>query len=200
MPVSTHRKTPGRPVSPPARAEFDRLPLNRYGCRDQGIYYRVHGRDPATGRPYHPIHFSRRGTSRFDSSHGPGTLCLGNVLAIALMEVFDDAWGAVGTAARALTSTQLREWWVTLVWLPQVRLLDGRGDHLSKLGTDLQLVTGRHSTARQWALRIARHPAGLDGILYPSRHTTDGLNVALFKRSRFLPEVYDVGLSLPAPC
>jgi hypothetical protein len=115
------------------------------------------------------------------------------------MEVFDDSWGAVGTTTRSLTATQLREWWVTLVWLPQVRLLDGRGDNLSKLGTDLQLVTGRHSTARRWALRIARHPACLDGILYPSRHTTDGFNVALFKRQKFLPEVHDRGLTLPAP-
>lgn len=199
MPVSTRRKTPGRPLSPPARAEFNRLDLDRYCCRVQGVYYRVHGRNPATGRPYGPIHFSQRGASRFDPIRGPGTLCLGNLLAIALMEVFDDSWGAVGTTARALTRTQLREWWVTLVWLPEVRLLDGRGDNLSKLGTDLQLVTGRHSTARQWALRIARHPARLDGILYPSRHTTDGFNVALFKRPRFLPEVHDGGLTLPAP-
>ena len=108
MPASTRRKTPGKPVSPPVKVEFDRLGLNRFACPIEDVFYRVHGRNPATGQPYHPIHFSLRGTSRSDPSRGPGTLCVGSSLALALMEIFDDSWGAAGTTARALTGGHSR--------------------------------------------------------------------------------------------
>ena len=88
---------------------------------------------------------------------------------------------------------------MTLVWVPQVHAFAAFGNNLSKIGTDQQLVTGRHSTARRWAQRLLRHPATLDGILYPSRHTTNEFNVALFRRSPFLPELFDPALAMPFP-
>ena len=193
------KKTPGKIHPPPPQTDFDKLDLKRLCVPVGGIFYRVHGLDPSTGNPFPPIHFSRRGTSRFDPTGGIGTLCVGKSLAVALMEVFDDSWGAVGTPSRALTATQLGAWWVTLVWVPQVHAFEARGANLSKIGTDQQLVTGRHSTARRWALRLLRHPAALDGILYPSRHTTNDFNVALFRRSQFLPGVFDPALAIPFP-
>ena len=193
------KKTPGRPNPPPPQADFDKLDLKRFCVPLGGIFYRVHGREPSTGNPFHPIHFSRRGTSRFDPTRGIGTLCVGKSLPVALMEVFDDSWGAVGAPSRALTATRLGEWWVTLVWVPQVQVFEARGANLSKIGTDQQLVTGRHSTARRWALRVMRHPGALDGILYPSRHTTNDFNVALFQRPQFLPAVFDPALAIPFP-
>jgi len=181
------------------QADFHKLDLKPLCVPVGGVFYRVHGLDPSTGNPFHPIHFSKRGTSRFDPIRGIGTLCLGKSLTVALMEVFDDSWGAVGTPSRALTAAQLGEWWVTLVWVPQVHAFAALGNNLSKIGTDQQLVTGRHSTSRRWALRLLRHPATLDGILYPSRHTTNEFNVALFRRSQFLPEVFDPALAMPFP-
>lgn len=163
------------------------------------MFYRDHGLNPSTGQPYPPIHFSQRATSRFDPKTGPGTLCLADRLAVALMEVFDDSWGAVGAPQRALTKSQIEQWWVSPVWLPQTRLFDAHGANLSKIGTDLQFVAGRHATTRRWALRFARHPALLDGVLYPSRHTTNGFNVAMMQRPRFTPAVSDPVLSFQSP-
>lgn len=115
------------------------------------------------------------------------------------MEVFDDSWGPIGTSSRSLTSSQLYEWWVTLVWVPRVMLFDARGPNLSKIGTDQQIVTGRHSTSRRWALRMCKHLGAIDGILYPSRHNPVDWNVALFRRGRFLPERFDAALDYPVP-
>ena len=193
------KKTPGRISLPSSQSEFDKIRLKRFCVPVQGLFQRVHGLNPSTGNPYPPIHFSRLGNSRFDPKGGIGTLCIGNSLAVALMEVFDDSWGAVGTSARALTARQLNEWWVTMVCVPKASTFDARGHNLSKIGTDQQLVTGKHSTARHWALRLLRHPAGIDGILYPSRHTTADCNVALFRRAKFLPEVFDPALDVSLP-
>ncbi|HWV99650.1 MAG TPA: RES family NAD+ phosphorylase [Candidatus Acidoferrum sp.] len=193
------RKTPGNPNQPVSQAEFDKLDLKRFCVPVRGIFYRVHGLNPSTGKPFEPLHFSRRKASRFDPAGGPGTLHLGKSLTVALMEVFDDSWGPIGSSSRSLSATQLYEWWVTLVWVPQVMLFDARGQNPSKIGTDQQLVTGRHSTSRRWALRLVRHPSGIDGILYPSRHSSVDWNVALFRKANFLPERFDASLDYPVP-
>lgn len=193
------RKTPGNPNQPVSQAEFDKLDLKRLCVPVRGIFYRIHGLNPSTGKPWEPVHFSRRKASRFDPAGGPGTLCLGKSLGAALMEVFDDLWGPIGSSSRSLTTAQLYEWWVTLVWVPQLMLFDARGQNLSKIGTDQQIVTGRHSTARRWALRLLRHPSGIDGILYPSRHSSADLNVALFRKANFLPERFDPALDYLIP-
>ena len=56
-----------------------------------------------------------------------GVLCMAETLKGALMEVFDDHWGSVGSIGRSVTEMQLAQTWVTLVSLPEVELLDRSG-------------------------------------------------------------------------
>lgn len=191
------KKTPGRLNPPPDQEAFNRLPLEGW-CRPiEGPYYRLHSRDALTGRPWPAIHFSRKGRTRFDPAEGVGTLYLAETLGGALMETFDDRWGPVGSLGRSLTEQELREWWVTLIDVPQSEVLEASGPNLSKLGTDIQLLTGDHETARQWALRLMRHPRQIAGISYRSRHDDDKRNVALFRRPDWLEAIQEANL-IPA--
>jgi hypothetical protein len=159
------KKTPGKLNPPPPAAEFNKLPLYSWCGLREGFYLRLHRVNRSTGKPWHPIHFSRRGASRFDPPTGPGTLYVGESIGGILLEVFDDSWGAVGSLSRCLTRAQLNEWWVTLVAVPPVNLFYAHGIALSKIGTDVQLLSGDHATAREWALRLAEHPLCIDGRL-----------------------------------
>src|ERR1700684_3015800 len=104
------KKTPGKVNAPPDQAEFDRLPISRFCRQIDGIFYRLHSINPTTSKPWPPLHFSKRGNTRFDPTAGIGTLCVAKTLSGALMEIFDDQWGAVETLERSLTSRQLKEW------------------------------------------------------------------------------------------
>jgi hypothetical protein len=193
------KKTPGRLNRPPNSNDFDKIPLKAL-CRTlSGTSYRLHSVDLATGSPRPPIHFSSKGNSRFDPSGGVGTLYVANTLAGALMEIFDDRWGAVGTLGRTLTRHEMKQWWVTRVNLPEVELFDATGANLSKLGTDAQLTTGQYTITREWALRLMTHPATIDGIYYSSRHDLQQRNIALFQRPRFLPVWFDITLNTSGP-
>jgi hypothetical protein len=142
--------------------------------------------------------FGRADRSRFDPAKSPGTLYLGGTLAGVLMELFDDRRGHLGDRSRSLTRTELGQWWVTLVATPAVTVFEASGPNLSKIGTDLQLLSGDHATAREWALRIMSHPAGVGGTLSGSRHDDTQQNLALFNRAGLLPCLPDAGLLLPA--
>jgi hypothetical protein len=187
-------KTPGDVNPPPSSAEFNKLPLDHW-CRDlKGLYFRLHTVNRSTGKLWHPIHFSRRGTTRFDPPTGPGTLYVGETIGGALLEIFDDSWGAVGSASRKLTKAQLNEWWVTLVAVPPIKVFFAHGINLSKIGTDIQLLSGDHGITRAWALRLAEHPLCIDGIYYPSRHHTGTRNLAIFDRKGWKQGRYDKNL------
>ncbi len=188
------KKTAGKLNPPPSQAEFDQLPLTGLCRKGHGNFYRLHGTNPTTGDPWSPIHFSKRANSRFDPAKGAGSLCLAVTFSGALMELFDDHWGPVGSIGRSVTNQQLHDTWASRVNLPPVVLFDATGANLSKIGTDGQLLTGKYTTSRRWVGRIMRHPAGIDGILYRSRHDAARLNVALFGRSSFLPAVHDLTL------
>jgi len=175
-------KIPGNLNPPPPSADFNTLPLGHWCGEREGLYFRLHTINRFTGRPWHPIHFSRRGATRFDPSTGPGTLYVGETLGGVLLEIFDDSWGPVGSASRRLTKAQLNEWWVTLVAVPPIKVFFAHGINLSKIGTDIQLLSGDHAIAREWALRLAEHPLGIDGIYYPSRHHSGTRNLAIFDR------------------
>jgi len=112
---------------------------------------------------------------------------LAEQLAGALMEVFDDQWGPVGAVGRSLTKKQLAEYWVTCVQVSPVILFEASGPNLSKIGTDVQLLAGDHTIAREWALRFMFHPAQIDGVRYLSRHDNLRRNLALFSRPALLP-------------
>ena len=185
------RKTPGKLAAPLAQSDFDALPLGTLTKPVAGTFYRLHSLNTATGTAWDPLHFSVRGTSRFDPVGGAGTLYLAAELAGALMEVFDDRWGPVGSLGRSVTSQELKEWWVTLVSIPSVEVFDATGRNLSKLGTDAQLLTGDYATTQQWAQRLMDHPQQIGGILYRSRHDPVQLDVALFGRAGLLPARLD---------
>ncbi len=193
------KKTPGKLNQPPVQADFDGIDLERF-CRPvEGVFYRLHETHPATGMAWPPLHFSKRGNSRFDPRGGVGALCIGQTLVGAMMEVFDDHWGPVGSIGRSVTEAQLRQTWVTRVSLPLVKIFDATGANLSKIGTDAQLLTGRYGTTRKWAARMMAHQDQIAGVLYRSRHDLDRINVALFQRNAFLPAVLDPGLRPFAP-
>ena len=154
--------------------------------------------DGSTGKPWPPVYFSKAGRTRFDPIGGPGTFYVGETLSGILMEVFNDLWGQVGSITRSVTRCQLREWWVSLVAIPSVTLFQAHEGNLSKIGTDMQLLTGKHASSRKWALRFARHPAKIDGISYPSRHDNARSNLAIFDQRTWQPAQLDKSLVPPA--
>lgn len=187
MPGSTRKKTPGKLNAPLPQPEFNALPLSNWCGSVQGVFYRLHSIDPSTGKPYPPVYFSRKGSSRFDPRNGPGTLYIGKTLAGVLMEIFDDRWGPVGDITRSLTESELREWFVSLITIPPITAFFASQASLSKIGTDSQLISGDHALSRKWALRLIRHPAEIEGIYYQSRHNSSCWNLALLRTKRFLP-------------
>ena len=192
------KKIFGRLGVPPAQKKFDALPLGRLTRTVEGTFYRLHSLNPTTGTAWDPMHFSVRGTSRFDPVGGVGTLYLAEELAGAMMEVVDDRWGPVGSLGRSVTRRELKEWWVTLVKPPAAEVFDATGPNLSKLGTDAQLLTASHTKSWQWAQRLMNHPQGIGGILYRSRHDPACLDVALFRRTGLLPARTDPTLDSAA--
>ena len=188
------KKTPGKLNDPPRQAEFDRLNLSALCREESGIYYRLHSIDRKTGKLWGPIHFSKRGNTRFDPADGVGTLCVAQSLKGAMMEIFDDRWGPVGSPGRSITAQELEEWHVTLVDVPKLKLFDATGPNLSKIGTDAQLLTGEYSVTREWAARLMKHPLAIDGILYRSRHDPSLVNIAIFERHAHLPQSEDNSL------
>lgn len=192
------KKIPGKLNPPPTQAQFDRLPVKNWCAPVQGIFHRLHSFDRATGEPRPAVSFSQRGSSRFDPANGVGTLCLGESLAGVLLEVFDDRWGHVGDRTRSLTRKQLTEWWVTLVAVPAITAFEAHKTNLTKIGTDMQLLSGDHAVAREWALCLMRHPTTVEGIRYASRHDDSRRNLALFQKPRLLPEQRDDALLPPA--
>ncbi|MBI2924303.1 MAG: RES family NAD+ phosphorylase [Verrucomicrobia bacterium] len=162
------------------------------------MYYRLHPRNPETGNPWGAVLFSQRGTTRFDPADGAGTLYLADSLAGGVLEMFGDRLEPLGSIGRGLSRRMLGDWFATLIAIPQATLFEASGANLSKLGVDLQLLAGDHAAARLWALRLMQHPAGIDGILYPSRHDDTRRNMALFQRPALLPVRGEASLTPPA--
>ena len=191
-------KTPGKLNPPPPQAEFDRLPLAKWCAPVRGVFYRLHGLNTTSGKPWPAIYFSRDGRTRFDPVSGAGTFYVGETLAGVLMEIFDDLWGPVNSPSRSLTQAQLGQWWVTLVAVPAVNLFEARKTNLSKIGTDVQLLSGDHALSREWASSLGRHPLKIDGIYYPSRHDSGSCNLAIFQQRKWSSQQFDKALSGPA--
>jgi hypothetical protein len=179
------KKTAGKPNEPPEQADFDALPLKDWCRRVGGVFHRLHSRDPRSGKPCPPVHFSRRGNTRFDPRDGIGSFCLARTLAGALMEVFDDHWGPIGTLGRSVSEQQLRDTFESLIYVSDVEVFDTSGPYLSWIGADAQLLSGDYAITRRWALRLMRHPHQIGGIVYPSRHDLSRENVALFEGRPF---------------
>lgn len=189
------KKTPGRLNEPPSETEFNRLKIAQFCEPKSGVLYRLHSTDPSTGSPWPPVFFSRRGKTRFDPANGVGTLYVAISLSGAILEIFDDRWGQVGSIERTFTKSELETWWVTLIDLPTISMFEAMGINLSKIGTDAQLLSGDYATAREWALRLMNHSDSIDGIAYASRHDHTKVNLAVFMRNALLPEIYDANLA-----
>ena len=95
------RKIAGKINQPPVQADFNNIGLAGYSRQVMGIFYRLHGSNPANGNAWPPLHFSKRGNSRFDPKGGLGVLCIGQTLAGAMMEVFDDPSNTLQSSAGA---------------------------------------------------------------------------------------------------
>ena len=78
-----------------------------------------------------------------------------------------------------------------MVALPPVTLFYAHGTNLSKIGTDVQLLSGDHAVSREWALSLARHPIRIDGIYYPSRHQISNRNLAVFNQRTWSPPQFN---------
>ncbi len=64
-----------------------------------------------------------------------------------------------------------------------LKLVDLRSDLPVKMGIPSDVVRGRTQTlARKWSLAIYEHPAAVDGIIYPSRLSTE-VNLAVYDRA-----------------
>jgi RES domain len=99
------KKIPGKLNEPPPETEFNQLEIAKFCRPKSGILYRLHSTDFSTGRPWEPVLFSRRGATRFDPTDGVGTLYIAKSLAGAVLEIFDDRWGPVGSIDRYRSAT-----------------------------------------------------------------------------------------------
>ena len=197
MPGTTSLKAAGKVATPPPQTDFDKIPLGDYCRTESGLFRRLHVLKPGTTDPWPAVYFSTRGTTRFDPARGIGTMCVGQSLGGAMMEKYDDSWGALGDPSRSVTEGQLKETWETVIYLPRVTLFDcGGRNHLSLIGADAQLYTGEYSGTQLWALRMMSHPAMIEGIWFPSRHDPNRQNIALFQRPPFPSSHHDSNLTL----
>src|ERR1019366_1458486 len=73
-------KIPGKLNASAPQAEFDKLPLAKWCAPLRGVFYRLHGLNPKTGKPWHPVYFSQAGLTRFDPVGGTGTFYVGETL------------------------------------------------------------------------------------------------------------------------
>jgi RES domain len=70
----------------------------------------------------------------------------------------------------------------TLTNAAPLRLVQGHGSGLARLGTTASLSTGGYRASRRWALEIWRHKDQPDGLVYVSRHNPKLLCAAVFDR------------------
>jgi len=80
-----------------------------------------------------------------------------------------------------LTEAELALWdWAEIEMIRPLRVVDLRGTALTRSRVPTDVVgAADQRLARAWAAAFHRHPAGFDGIVFPSRFRT-GDNLALF--------------------
>jgi hypothetical protein len=184
MPGTTSLKAAGKVATPPPQSEFDKLALRNCCRTESGFFRRLHVLNPGTKGPWPAVYFSTSGATRFDPPGGVGTMCMGQTLGGAMMEKYDDSWGALGDPSRSVTEGQLKATWETVIYLPPLTLFDCSGrNNLTFIGVDAQLYTGEYAGTQAWALRMMAHPDMIDGIWFPSRHDPSRQNIALFQRT-----------------
>lgn len=134
--------------------------------------YRVHRLE------LNPIFFGTTGENRFDDPLGEfGVLYAAEDVYGAFAETFGDF--------PAITESALRERGYSTIALERpLRLADLRANGLLRLGADMRLCAGEHKDARLWSRAIWSHPAGVDGLCYPTRHDPSRTALAFYDRAR----------------
>ena len=113
-----------------------------------------------------------------------GVLYLGSSLKVCFLETFlrDDRDGIVGVVEVEEAELDDRRYAEVRVREP-LRLLDLTGDGPVRMGIPSDVVRGsRQGLARHWSVAFHDHPAGIDGIIYPSRLNNE-TNLAIYGRS-----------------
>lgn len=113
-----------------------------------------------------------------------GVLYLGASLKVCFVETIlrDQRDGLVGEleiAESELTDRHYSE----ISIRESLRLVDLADDALLQMGIPTDVARGRNQAlARKWSVAIYEHPAGVDGILYPSRLNNE-INLAIYDRA-----------------
>lgn len=155
--------------------------------------WRFHGHEAKTGLPYGPVHFSKADTSRWNSSGGPGVLCVGRTFAGSLLEYFSRDWpsvlepttGLLGNR-RALSHTDQTETYATRLRMQAgLKLYDlTKLGALNSLGLDGHILTTKeYHLTRPWSQWFSNCPQ-LDGLVHSSRPAgARAINYVLFQRT-----------------
>jgi len=99
----------------------------------------------------------------------------------AFVETFGQLMAAPQDLPRSITSHILASRALTEMHPGQaLRLVDITGAGLARIGADSRLFAGDHEHARPWSKALHDHPAGVDGILYPTRHDPTRKAAAVF--------------------
>lgn len=113
-----------------------------------------------------------------------GVLYLGASLKACFVETIlrDRRDGVVGGIE--IAEAELADRYYSRVSVRQpLRLVDLGDDGLLRMGIPTDVARGRNQAlARKWSLAIHEHPAGVDGIIYPSRLNNE-TNLAIYDRA-----------------
>jgi hypothetical protein len=132
-----------------------------------------------------PAYFGRRATLRFDAPDASYGVCyLGTSLDACFLEVLRPVRSR-RMRRRFVTTTQLGAYYAALATVREpLRLAHLADDGLAQLGIDQRITGGDdYALSQRWSKAMYRHPAQVDGILYPTRHHNRLYTVALFERA-----------------
>ena len=121
---------------------------------------------------------------RRQPDHRFGVLYLGSSLKVCFVEALlrDQADGRTGDVLLDESDLRARTY-ATLRLDAAMTLIDLRDDGPLRMGVPSDVVRGsRQTLARKWSLALHQHPAGVDGIIYPSRLNGE-TNLAIYDRS-----------------
>jgi hypothetical protein len=167
---------------PPPDFAASRLRLHTVRSGERfGRIYMVSFPDPL-GYGKSPSRFSdarrRKPENRF------GVLYLGETLAVCFLEAVlrDRKNGVVG--GLELEERELKERrFADIEAASELRLVDLRGNGPIVMGVPSEAVKGvRQALGRAWSVAFHEHPAGADGIIYPSR-LNGQVNLAVYGRA-----------------
>lgn len=160
--------SPGPLPAPPTNFAGIRVALTDF----DGPLFRSHGIRRS------PIYYGTTGRFRFDAPDGSyGVLYAGVDSYTAFIESL-----LKNADNRVITTSALKE--TALARLKANRplhLIDlSLSGALVRIGADSRLFSADRNVARLWSKALHDHPAGLDGILYPSRLDPARQSVAIF--------------------